>query len=75
MARDQMYARSLLEVTKCTKDLVVPPEPDMNAVKCFQKHAGKPISQIPLVTAVKKGLSKIMEAKDSNGLGLEPEHV
>ena len=31
MARDQMYARSLLEVTKCTKDLVVPPEPDMNA--------------------------------------------
>ena len=50
-------------------------EVDLNAVKCLRKHAGKPISEIPLVTAVKKGLLKIMEAQDLNHLGLEPEHV
>ena len=50
-------------------------EADLNAVKCFRKHAGKPISKIPLVTTVKKGLLKIMEAQDLNCLGLEPEHV
>ena len=50
-------------------------ESDLNAVKCFCKHANKPISEIPLVTAVKKGLLKIMEAKDLNHLGLEPEHA
>ena len=44
---------------------------DLNAVKCFWK----PIYEIPLVTDVKKGLLKIMEAKDLNRLGFEPEHV
>ena len=29
-------------------------EVDLNTVKCFRKHAGKPISKIPLVTAVKR---------------------
>ena len=29
-------------------------EANLNAVKCFRKHAGKPISKIPLVTAVKR---------------------
>ena len=50
-------------------------EVDLNAVKCFQIHGGKPISEIPLVTAIKKGLLKIMEAKDLNHLEFEPEHV
>ena len=50
-------------------------EVDLNVVKCFRKHAGEPSSEIPLVTGVKKGLLKIMEAKDLNGLGFEPGHV
>ena len=39
------------------------------------KYADKPISEIPLLTAVKKGLLKIMEANNLNHMGLEPEHV
>ena len=50
-------------------------EANLKAVKCFRCHANKPLSDLPLVDAVLKGLLKNMEAKEMFRLGLEPEMV
>ena len=50
-------------------------ETDLKAVKCFRRHANKPLSDLPLVDSVLKGLLKNMEAKEMFHLGLESEMV
>ena len=50
-------------------------EGDLKAIKCFRKHAGKPLSEIPLIPNVMAGILKNMEADSLNRLGFEPEHV
>ena len=50
-------------------------EANLNAVKCFWCYTNNTISDIPLDTVIKRGQLKIMEAKDLNHLGLEPEHM
>ena len=50
-------------------------ENDLKAIKCFRHSATKPVSEIPLVDTVLKGLLKTKEAKEMFRLGLEPEMV
>ena len=50
-------------------------EANVIAVKCFWCHANKPISELPLVDSVIKGLLKNMVTKELNHLCLEPEMV
>ena len=47
----------------------------LQAVWCFRKNAGFTLGKIPLVSAVMKGLLKILDAKALNHLGFEPEMV
>ena len=47
-------------------------EADLKAVKCFRHHANKPLSDLPLVYSVLKGLLKNIKAKEVNCLGFEP---
>ena len=48
---------------------------DLQAFCCFRKNAGFSLGKIPIVTAVMKGLLKILDAKSINRLGFEPEMV
>ena len=50
-------------------------EGDLKAIRCFRKHAGKPLGAIPLIPMVMAGILKNMEANSLDRLGFEPEHV
>ena len=50
-------------------------EADLNVIKCFRRSANQPVSDLPLVDSVLKGLLKTKEAKALFRLGLEPEMV
>ena len=50
-------------------------EANLKAVKCYRRSANKPLSDLPLVDSVFKGLLKTIEAKEMLRLGLEPEMV
>ena len=48
---------------------------DLLALQCWQHHAGKPLGEIPFDTSVAKELLKILESKDFNNFGQEPQHL
>ena len=50
-------------------------EANLKAVKCYRRSANKPLSDLPLVDSVFKGLLKTIEAKEMLRLGLELEMV
>lgn len=47
----------------------------LQAVRYLWHHTNKPLGEIPILTAVIKGLLKIMEASYLNRLGFGPEHI
>merc|ERR1712237_7693 len=48
---------------------------DLQAVRCFCRNAGFPMDRIPIVTAVMKGLNKILDTEELNRIGFEPEMI
>ena len=50
-------------------------ETDLKEVKCFRRHANKPLSEIFVADSILKGLLKNMEATELFCLGLEPKMV
>ena len=50
-------------------------EANLKVINCFRCSANKPVSDLPLVDSVLKGLLKTKEAKELFRLGLEPEIV
>ena len=50
-------------------------EGDLNAIKCFRHHAGKPLKEIPFIPNVMAGILKNMEANSLDRLRFEPEYV
>ena len=50
-------------------------EADLKTIKCFNQSANKPVSDLPLVDSILKGLLKTKEAKELFHLGLDPELV
>ena len=50
-------------------------EADLKVIKCFRYSANKPVSDLPLLDSILKGLLKTKEAKELFHLGLEPEMV